>query len=252
MQKLQKMNPPLQLGTARGTVGNLTWKLRLLGLIVAFVAVHVCVAAEVGGSDDAQKNDAAVRKFRVVCFGDSITKRGYPKLLGEMLGVDAINAGVGGNSSAAGLRRIQKDVLDLKPDVVVIFFGTNDGRVDEPRVHVPADKYEANLNRMVDVCEKIQARVVLCTLPPVNETPFYTRHVKETFEAAGGLPKLWAEYRQAALRVGESRKLPVVDLNQKLLQEPEWLSPDGVHPTDAGNAIIARMIADAVRPLIKK
>jgi|GEM_PF-816596 len=191
-------------------------------------------------------------KPRVVCFGDSITRRGYPALLGEMLGVEAINAGVAGHSSAAGLRRMQKDVLDQKPDVVVIFFGTNDGRVDAPTVHVPVEKYEANLNRMVDECEKIKAKVVLCTLPPVNETIYFQRHTNDTYVAAGGLGKLWEQYRQAALHVARMRQLPVVDLNQRLLAEPTWFSKDGVHPTPEGCALIAQFVAEAVTPLIKQ
>ncbi len=64
-------------------------------------------------------------KPTVVCFGDSITKRGYPAMLGESLGVKAINAGVAGHTSAEGLRRMKKDVIDKNPDVVVIFFGSS-------------------------------------------------------------------------------------------------------------------------------
>ena len=75
-------------------------------------------------------------KPKVVCFGDSITTRGYPAELAALLNVEAINAGVGGNSTAKGLKRITKDVLQKSPDIVVIFFGTNDLRVDTSRVHL--------------------------------------------------------------------------------------------------------------------
>ena len=228
-----------------------------LGIFVQLLAVRLCSAAEVKNGPSLDGGTAAGvtasdRKARIVCFGDSITKRGYPAVLGKMLEVEAINAGVAGNSSAAGLRRMQKDVLDQKPDVVVILFGTNDGRVDAPTVHVPVNQYEANLNRMVDECEKINSKVVLCTLPPVNEEVYFTRHATNAYSAAGGLSSLWAQYRQAALRVATSRKLPVVDLNQRLLAEPKWLSNDGVHPTTAGCTIIARFVAEAVAPLVNK
>ncbi|HYE19962.1 MAG TPA: hypothetical protein VEA69_16045, partial [Tepidisphaeraceae bacterium] len=49
---------------------------------------------------------------KVVCFGDSITKAGYPKLLGEILKLDVVNAGAGGHTTAMGLKRMQKHVLD--------------------------------------------------------------------------------------------------------------------------------------------
>jgi len=48
------------------------------------------------------------------------------------------------------------------------------------------------------------------------------------------------------------RQLPVVDLNQLLLAEPTWLSKDGVHPTTAGCEIIAKFVAEAVGPMVKK
>src|SRR5688500_7586056 len=67
---------------------------------------------------------------RVVCFGDSITRGGYPDVLAKTLGVEVANAGVNGNSSAMGLARMENDVLARKPEVVVVMFGTNDTRID--------------------------------------------------------------------------------------------------------------------------
>ena len=101
---------------------------------------------------------------KVVCFGDSITKRGYPRLLGQTLGVEAINAGVGGHSSVQALRRMSSDVLDHQPDVVVIFFGTNDLRADADHAYVPVAKYRANLKTMITKCRDQGSRVVLLSL----------------------------------------------------------------------------------------
>lgn len=187
---------------------------------------------------------------KIVCFGDSITQRGYPKALGRLLKTDPINAGVPGNTTAQALRRMPEDVLAHDPDVVVILFGTNDSRIDNAKVHVPVDKYRANLEQMIKACTRNKARVVLCTVPPINPEPYFKRHEKKTFDAAGGLARLLAEYRAAALRVAASRKVPVVDLNQILLREPGWMGSDGVHPRKRGNTIIARHIAEAVRPLL--
>lgn len=188
---------------------------------------------------------------KVVCFGDSITNRGYPAILGESLGVEAINAGVGGNTTTKALRRMKQDVLDHKPDVVVIFFGTNDLRVDNETVHVPVAEYRDNLSTMIAACRQQGASVVLCTLPPIEVEPFFTRHDRGVFDQAGGLPKLIAAYQQAASRVATDNKIPLVDLQTLLTSQPEWLSDDGVHPSDAGNAIIAKHIGDAVAPLLK-
>ncbi len=187
---------------------------------------------------------------RVVCFGDSITKAGFPKVLGEILKLDVANAGVGGNTTAMGLKRIKKDVLDLKPDVVVVFFGTNDCRLAEPEVLVPLEKYKANLIDIADQCAKAGAKVVICTMPPINPEPYFKRHKKEPFEAAGGLEKVCEQYRAAARTVAETKKLPLVDLGALLAKTPEWQAADGVHPTAEGTKMIAQHIAGAVAPLL--
>lgn len=192
----------------------------------------------------------ATSKPKVVCLGDSITNRGFPKVLEKLLDVEAINAGVGGHSSAQGLRRISKDVLAHNPDIVVVFFGTNDSRVDSTRAHVPPRQYAANLQTIIDRCAQQDIRAVLCTLPPINHETYFTRHRKSDFDAVGGLAKLLSQYRDAALSVAKSNHVPVVDLNQLLLKQPEWMSKDGVHPTEAGTTIIGTHIADAMRPLL--
>lgn len=203
------------------------------------------------GAEDSTREGGS-EKARVVCFGDSITKRGYPEILATELGVETVNAGVAGHSSAQGLRRMKKDVLERNPDVVVIFFGTNDARVDSDRVHVPVKDYEKNLIAMVKAIRKEQADVVICTLPPINEKTYYTRHDPELYEKAGGTEILWRSYREAAMRVAEKYTLPVVDLYTELQDQPEWMHRDGVHPSPEGNEIIATLVAVEVSPLVSK
>ncbi|MGB7344053.1 MAG: GDSL-type esterase/lipase family protein [Pirellulaceae bacterium] len=187
---------------------------------------------------------------RIVCFGDSITKRGYPAIVGELLGVESINAGVGGHTSGEGLRRMTADVLEKNPDVVVIFFGTNDIRVDNAKKHTPPAKYQANLEEMIAQCRKIDAKVVLCTLPPIKAEPFFQRHDQKVFDAAGGLSALIMAQQQAAIAAAKNHNVVLVDLQKILLTEPKWMSPDGVHPSDEGNTIIANHIAKAIEPLL--
>ncbi|MGI9243019.1 MAG: GDSL-type esterase/lipase family protein [Verrucomicrobiales bacterium] len=188
----------------------------------------------------------------VVCFGDSITKRGYFRVLGDLLGAESINAGVAGNSTAKGLRRMQKDVLARDPQVVVILFGTNDLRADAEKVFIPVEKYRKNLDTMVARCGEVGAKVVLCSLPPIRHDAFFTRHERAPFEALGGLASLIDSYRDASREVALAHELPWVDLNHLLAEDPEWLSKDGVHPSSRGNTIIAEHISKAVAPLLEE
>src|SRR4051812_6352009 len=180
------------------------------GFSFAVAALIVFYSAVVSGADRPAK--------RIVCFGDSITKAGYPEVMAKDkdLGAEVINAGVGGNTTAMALKRLQKDVLDQKPDVVVIFFGTNDCRLAEPQIAVPLEKYQANLSEIASQCAKAGARVVFCTIPPINEEAYFKRHAREKFDAAGGMKKVLADYRAAAIKVADAQKAPVVDLNQLL------------------------------------
>ncbi|MGJ8695460.1 MAG: SGNH/GDSL hydrolase family protein [Verrucomicrobiaceae bacterium] len=195
---------------------------------------------------------ALAEKTKIVCFGDSITKRGYPALLAELTGTEVISSGVAGHNSLQGLKRIQKDVLDHHPDIVVVFFGTNDIRVDSDRAHIPLPKYEENLTAIAKACRKAKAQIVICTPPPIDPKPYFTRHQEADYNGPAGLAKLLSDYRDTAIKVAKKNEAPVVDLNQLLLKEPTWMHRDGVHPSPAGNKIIASLIAEKVRPLLPK
>jgi len=187
----------------------------------------------------------------IVCFGDSITKRGYPEELAKQLGVEVLNSGVVGNTTRQGLRRMKRDVLDHNPAAVVILFGTNDSRLGEEDVHVPLDEYSNNLREIISTCMNRRIRVFLCTVPPIDAEPYFQRHRIENFTKAGGLAKVLDDYREAALRVGERFNLPIIDLHRLLAAEPEWLDNDGVHPSSKGNRIIAQIVAQQVQSVFK-
>jgi lysophospholipase L1-like esterase len=202
-------------------------------------------------STSALRADAPAAKPIVVCFGDSITHAGYPAELEKVLPVRAINSGVSGNTSRQGLARIERDVLAHKPDVVVVLFGTNDMREDAPRVRVSISEYETNLTTIITRCRASGAQVIIGTMPPVDAVPYFTRHVKEKFDAAGGLEKLISHYRASAIRMAASNGVPVVDLNRLLANKGGWRKNDGVHPTPEGNRILAELFAVEVEKLLK-
>ena len=77
------------------------------------------------------------KPLKVIFFGDSITNAGvkpggYITLMQEKIKQDGgpsyelIGAGIGGNKVYDLYLRFQEDVLDKKPDVVVIYIGVND------------------------------------------------------------------------------------------------------------------------------
>ena len=69
----------------------------------------------------------------MVILGDSLSAgtgaakgEGFVDLLQQRLGVEIVNRGIPGNTTAQGLARLDKDVLSLKPSLVIVELGGND------------------------------------------------------------------------------------------------------------------------------
>ena len=79
-----------------------------------------------------------------------------------------VKAGVGGDTSARGLRRLDKDVLAHKPDLVVVMFGVNDENRRGTGNGVPVAKYTANLTTIIDKVRAAGGEVLLMTTSMKN------------------------------------------------------------------------------------
>ena len=220
---------------------------RLILICSAMLLLTASVQAE---EKKIKTSNADTNHADVVCLGDSITRRGYPESLEKILGVSVSNAGVNGNTTRQALARLQRDVLSRKPKVVVLFFGANDSRLDAPKTQVSVGEYTTNLTKIVEQCQAIGAKVVLGTMPPIVPEPYFGRHPKENYDAVGGFEKHIDTYYQAALKVARDTKATSLDLHVLLQKTPQWVSEDGVHPTAEGNEIIAKLVADKVKPLL--
>ena len=223
----------------------------LVALLISGGNDRVADAAPFSPADDESSAQPEPQQPKIVCYGDSITKRTYPDILATLLNADVVKSAVAGHSTGQAMSRLESEVLPSKPDVVVILFGTNDIRVDNKKVHVPREKFRGNLTKMVTDCQKVGAKVVLCTLPPINAKAYFERHDKGVYDDNGGLASLIEDYRSIASEVAKGNDATLVDLNNLLADEPEWLSSDGVHPSEMGNAILAKHISAAVGPLLK-
>ena len=132
---------------------------------------------------------AANQPVKIVCLGDSVTgiyyhtggRRAYPEMLAVALkmqypqaDVTVINAGISGHSTVDGLQRLQKDVLDHKPDLVTVMFALND------MVRVPIPEYQANSAESSSEC--------LCRRGGIaDHTQFGHRHTGPAGSQAGGV-----------------------------------------------------------------
>jgi acyl-CoA thioesterase-1 len=179
----------------------------------------------------------------IVALGDSLTAglgvgpdEAYPALLEARLrreGFDyrVVNAGVSGDTSAGGLRRVDW-TLKLRPHVVIVALGANDGlRGQRP------DALRDNLTRIVERALAAGAHVLLAGMRvPPNYGDDYAR-------AFAGVYPAVAQATGVALA---PFLLDGVAGNTRLNQ------PDGIHPTAEGQRTIAERLWPYLKPLLAK
>ncbi len=202
-----------------------------------------------------------MKKIKIVALGDSITNgKGigdvgeedtYRHLLQVDLSrmlkchVEVINAGVNGDITTTAIPRLERDVLQHKPDYVTIMFGVNDAgfyrpindsMADTPRV--TAQDFKINLNYIIDAIKQIGSKPILVTPLPMNE--FYA-HKDFPPYLENGLNYLVDKYADIIREISANRNIPLIDTNKAFNDDPDTykLIPDGIHPNKCGHRFIA-------------
>jgi lysophospholipase L1-like esterase len=165
----------------------------------------------------------------IVCFGDSITEGvggdgvTYPQLLGERLGVEVHNAGVGGDTAEEALGRLEQ-VLALDPWLVIVELGGN----DQLR-RMPIARTEEALRAILE--RLLQARVV----PVLVEVR---------------VPIIGGRHAELYERLADDYDVPLVaDVLADVLVD-RALKSDEIHPNAAGYRLLAAAVAETVEPLV--
>ncbi|MDF0675859.1 MAG: arylesterase [Nitrospira sp.] len=178
---------------------------------------------------------------RIVAFGDSLTAglgveadESYPAQLQRRLDslgyhYRVINAGVSGDTTAGGLRRVPW-ILNNKPELVILELGANDGLRG-----LSIDHAKSNLRQIIRQLQEGGTTVVLAGM---KLPPNYGHEYTARFEA---MYRVLAKENELALipffleGVGGSSSL-----NQA----------DGIHPTKEGYEIIVDQVLKVLRPVL--
>jgi acyl-CoA thioesterase-1 len=179
----------------------------------------------------------------VAAFGDSISAgfgldagQSYPDDLQRLfdaagLKYRVVNMGVSGDTTTDGVERLPS-VLALKPAVVILEFGGNDGLRGQPVAGA-----KQNLAQMIEALKGAGSNVVLAGMTlPRNYGPDYIRAFEQMYVE---LEKQYGVVRIPFILDGVGG---VASLTQ----------PDGIHPTADGAKIVARTAMKYVRPLLKR
>ena len=178
----------------------------------------------------------------LVALGDSLTaglgvppEEAWPALVQARLRQEGyafrvVNAGVSGDTTAGGLRRVDW-VLRSRPAVVVVALGANDGLRGQPVAAM-----RANLTAIVERLRAAGARVLLAGMEvPSNYGAEYTRAFRGVFPAV-------ARQTGAAL-------MPF--LLDGVATDARLNQADGIHPNAAGHRIIAERVWPHLVPLLR-
>ena len=222
--------------------------IRLLSIAPAFLLAACGAAAPV--AEPTSEAEAPIEEVLPVMgpeqvilgFGDSLMAgynleedQGYPERLEAVMRVRGVNAriidaGVSGDTTAAGLQRIEfvLDNLGETPDLAIVELGGNDLLRG-----VPVDQTRANLTGIMDA---LAARDIPVVIMGMRAPPNYGGEFQRTFD---GIYPALAEQYDAAL---------VPFFMQPLLADPTLLLPDRVHPTAEG---VEAMVAETVDIVIE-
>ncbi len=186
---------------------------------------------------------SAPSKPRVVFLGDSLTAglglpsdQSYPSLIGKKLnehGYDyaVVNAGVSGDTSAGGLRRLD---WSLEGDVraLVVALGANDGMRG-----LPPSELKKNLTAVLDRAKARNIPVVLAGMEaPPNNGPDYTREFRTVYA------ELAKQY--------EVRFVPF--LLQGVAGNASLNQGDGIHPNARGAQMVADLVWAELEPALPR
>jgi lysophospholipase L1-like esterase len=199
-------------------------------------------------------------KKRVVFFGDSITelgvkKGGYIDLLNNKIALNGqsnqyelLGAGIGGNKIYDLYLRVEKDVLNKAPNVVVVWVGVNDvWHKSMMGTGTDYDKFGLFYDAVVQKIQAKGAKVVLVTPAVIGERNDQSNPQDGELNLYSNWIRKYASEKQLALV--DCRKL---FLDYSATKNPKnadkgILTYDRVHLNDAGNQLVAEAVWEAIK-----
>ncbi len=186
----------------------------------------------------------------VILVGDSIRMGYEPVAVRELAGwAEVIEmGGIQGGNTRNILAHLDEWVVSRDPDIVHLNAGLHDMARDPgpgPENRVPLDEYRANLERILQTLQRdTGAALVFALTTPVDlgRQLAIARGVNRTSEDV-------AAYNAAAREVAAGLGVAVNDLHAAVVEggSGELLAEDGVHFTAAGDEVLGRAVAAAVR-----
>ena len=188
------------------------------------------------------KDPGTATRAGIVFLGDSLTAGlgldaplSFPSLIQQRLDerglpFTVVNAGVSGDTSAGGLRRLEWS-LQGNPRVLIVALGGNDGLRG-----LPPDELKKNLAAIIEAGQHAGLQVILAGMEaPPNNGPDYT-----------------ARFRRVYPELAKTYDIPLIPfLLQGVAGDPALNQADGIHPNQEGARRVADTVWSALEPVLK-
>lgn len=204
--------------------------------------------------------------MKLLFQGDSITDAGrdrsdyhnlgfgYPLYAAELirenhkdLDIEFIDLGISGDQTKDLVARLQKDFLDINPDVVSIMIGVNDTwHHASDRSWITDELFESNYRTVLSaIKEKTNAKIIMIEqyLLPNEEKNYFREDLNGKIDITRKLAREFADVY-----------IPTDGILAKaLIDNPsEYFSEDGVHPNENGSKFLGKVYSDAFDELMEK
>ena len=179
----------------------------------------------------------------IAAFGDSLTAgfgaepgKSFPDYVQRLIDQSGyryrvFNAGMSGDTTSDGVERLP-DMLAIKPVIVILEFGGNDGLRG-----LPVSTTRSNLAQMIEGVQKAGAKVLLAGMTlPRNYGPEYIASFEKVYVDLAGQYKI--------------PRIPF--LLEGVGGVPKLMQHDGIHPTSQGNATVAANVFHYLEPMLTK
>lgn len=202
-------------------------------LVAAFVTMFAAVAVPA--------TDALGSAQRIMIYGDSLSaaygiepRYGWVSLLQTRLqpaGVTVVNSSISGETTRGGLSRIKTDLARVRPNVVVLALGANDGLRG-----LPITDTQRNLQAIISDIQASGARVALVGIQiPPNYGIEYSQQFRDLY------------YHLAR----QNHLLPPPFLLEGIADKPELFQADRLHPSAEAQPAILENVLPVIRKALE-
>jgi len=190
-----------------------------------------------------KQNSQSSNNSKVVFIGNSITEQWQKLEPSFFKNKNYINKGISGQTSPQILNRFKKDVINLKPDLVIILAGTND--IAQNSGPITIKEISENIFAMAEQGKANGIKIIISSVLPAYDFPWRTG-----LEPA----KKIVELNNILKKYANKNGIVYLDYYSSMVDKQKGLKDkftyDGVHPNKEGYQVMGPLAEEAIKKVL--